>query len=111
MEGAVEFAAGVGAEDDEAVGVAFDFFAEGVGLGWEFVAGDGEGFAEGGEVGEDDCAGVVFGLVGDGEGAAEHGGEAALEFVWRRPGRWGCCRGRRSGWGEWRSWVVLVMGA
>ncbi len=36
---------------------------------------------EGGEVGEDDGVGVVFGLVGDGEGAAQHGGESALEFV------------------------------
>ncbi len=74
VEGAVEFAARVGAEDDVAVSLAFDFFAEGEGFGWEFVAGDGEGFVQGGEVGEDDGVGVVFGLVGDGEGAAEHGG-------------------------------------
>jgi hypothetical protein len=45
VEGSVEFAAWVGAEDDVAVGLAFGLFAEGVGLGWEFVAGDGEGFA------------------------------------------------------------------
>src|SRR5580704_8529693 len=80
MEGAVELAARVDAEDDEAVSAAFYFGAEGVGVGCEFVAGNGEGFAQGCEVGEDDGVGVVLGLVGDGEGAAEHGGEAALKF-------------------------------
>ena len=39
VEGAVEFAAWVSSEDDVTVGVTFYFFAEGVGLGWEFVAG------------------------------------------------------------------------
>src|ERR1700751_2766187 len=63
------------------MGAAFDFFADGVRLGWELVAGDREGFVQCCEVGEDDGAGVVFGLVSDGKGAAQHGGEAALEFV------------------------------
>ena len=81
MEGSVELAAWVGAEDDVAVGGAFVFFAEGVGVGGEFVAGDGEGFAQSGEVGEDDGAGVFFGLVRDVKGAAEHGGQSPLKFV------------------------------
>src|ERR1700679_2434084 len=80
MKGSVELAARIGAEDDVAVDASFSFFAEGVGLGREFVAGDGEGFAESGEVGEDNGAGRVFRLVRDGEGAAQHGGEATLEL-------------------------------
>ena len=63
MECAVEFAARVGSEDYVTVGLPFGFFAEGVGLGWEFVAGDREGFVESGEVGDDDGVGVVVCFV------------------------------------------------
>ncbi len=61
--------------------LALGFFAQREGLRRKFVAGDGEGFVENGEVGEDNCANVGIGLVRDGEGAAQHGGQAALEFV------------------------------
>jgi hypothetical protein len=71
----------IGAQNYVTMRVTFYFWAEGVGLRGKLVAGDGEGSVQSGQVGDDDCVGVVCCLVGDGEGAAQHGGEAALEFA------------------------------